>query len=175
MLIIYMALVRDFSFMQEFRNRCSTINHTLLNVPERLLRCTWTLTELNFSICSTPSSAPSAASSQSVTQQQNSDPKQSQIELIRTGGCCAADPGAGQLGCPIPPRWARPSRGARTLPSAGVGPQEPPSLLLLCGRNRESISSGANSPLVFLFWNGCSPGVVAYIYIYFSFAILTLI
>lgn len=142
--------------------------------------------ELGFSICSTPSSAPSATSFQSVTQQQSSDPKRSQMELIRTDGCRAADPGAGQLGCPIPALWARSFRGARTLPSAGVGQQEPPSLLLLCGRNGESASVGANSPLVFLFWNGCTLGVVFiyiyvvviyiyYIYIYFNVAILTLI
>lgn len=198
MLIIYMALVWDFSFMREVRNRCSTINLPLQNVPDHLLRCTRTLAELGFSICSTSSSAPSATSFQSVTQQQSSDPKRSQMELIRTDGCRAADPRAeqlgcpipvlcaGQLGCPIPALWARSFRGARTLPSAGVGQQEPPSLLLLCGRNGESASVGANSPLVFLFWNGCTLGVVFIyiyvvviyiyiIYIYFNVAILTLI
>lgn len=43
MLIIYMALVWDFSFMREVRNRCSTINLPLQNVPDHLLRCTRTL------------------------------------------------------------------------------------------------------------------------------------
>lgn len=156
MLIIYMAVVWDFSFMREVRNRCSPINLTLTKRPraQRLLRCKGTRTENSTSASASPPAL-------LLGPLPFSQPQSSKVRIqsnIRPDWCPRVDaalriPGLGSSDTPshccvlgIPQLWARPSRGAHTLPSAGGGPQEPPSLLLLCGRNGESVSRGANSP-----------------------------
>lgn len=131
--------------------------------------------EFNFSIRITPSSAPWAASFQSATEQQSSDPKQHQTRLMPTGGCCAADPGARQLGYPVPllcvghpaalgsalsrRSHAAICRGGTAGTAFTAAPLRP---------EWRKCFQRSKLPPVFLFWNGCSLEVVVYIHIYIA-------
>lgn len=178
MLIIYMAVVWDFSFMREVRNRCSPINLTLTKRPraQRLLRCKGTRTENSTSASASPPAL--LLGPLPFSQPQNS--KVRNQSNLRPDWCPRVDaalriPGLGSTDTPshccvlgIPQLWARPSRGAHTLPSAGGGTAGTAFTAAPLWPEWRKCFQRSKLPPVFLFWNGCSLEVVVYIHIYIA-------